>query len=224
MRSVPVPPGKSTSSPQGTSPIVLRHGSSQQWVQFDMTLARDGSVDPTDKALYAALASFIDPTTGRSSSGVAASALGNYVPSKNVPTRKRLAECIGKTIYTVDRSLKRLEALGLVRIHRMTHPDNPKMNVPSEYELLPYQPQPAPVPKVPAPRPRNRLPISAAKRARIMARDNHQCLKCGTSEDLTVDHVQHWSRGGTNADDNLRVLCRSCNSRRNDGVLEGLDS
>ncbi|MFE2605759.1 HNH endonuclease [Streptomyces mirabilis] len=34
------------------------------------------------------------------------------------------------------------------------------------------------------------------------------------SADLTVDHVIPLAAGGTNRRENLRVLCRSCNSRR----------
>ncbi|MFJ8346043.1 HNH endonuclease [Streptomyces sp. NPDC094153] len=40
------------------------------------------------------------------------------------------------------------------------------------------------------------------------------CSVCGTDQDLTGDHVLPLSRGGSNAVDNIRVLCRSCNSRR----------
>jgi hypothetical protein len=179
-------------------------------------------VDPTDKAVYAAITSFVDPATGRSPS--VSVDIGSYALPDDIPTRKRLAECIGKTIVTVDRSIRRLEDLGLLRVHRQVHPDNPKVHVPSVYELFPHQPKPDQAAKVVVPGPRKRLPLSPTKRARIMARDGHRCQHCGATEDLTIDHVQHWSRGGTNADDNLRVLCRSCNSQRHDGTLEGLDS
>ncbi|WP_229891687.1 HNH endonuclease [Streptomyces lavendofoliae] len=179
-------------------------------------------MDPTDKAVYAALASFIDSTTGRSAPSEAV--LGSSDVPDDVPTRKRLAACIGRTMQTVDRSIKRLEAMGAIRVDRRVHPDNPKLPIPSVYELLPYKPQPPLVQKPVIPGPRKRLPISATKRARILDRDGHRCRKCGVAEDLTIDHVLHWSRGGSNADDNLRVLCRSCNSRRHDGDLEGIDS
>jgi DNA-binding transcriptional MocR family regulator len=172
--------------------------------------------------VYAAIASFVDPKTGMSPSVTAD--VGSTVLPENIPTRKRLASCIGKSIFTVDRSIKRLEQRGLILVHRHTHPENTKAHAPSQYELLPYRPQPTPIPKQTATVARKRLPISATKRTRIMARDGHRCQKCGATEDLTIDHIQHWSRGGTNADDNLRVLCRSCNSQRSDGSLEGLDS
>jgi DNA-binding MarR family transcriptional regulator len=93
------------------------------WVKFDADLARDGSVDPVDKALYAALASFADQ--------------GDRVTSDedDIPTRARLAECIGRSVDTVDRATKRLEAIGLVRVERRRDPSNPKRHLPSVYEL-----------------------------------------------------------------------------------------
>ncbi|MGA5670048.1 HNH endonuclease [Streptomyces pseudogriseolus] len=216
------PHQKSTSSTRPATLYVVRLGGPQDWVRFDRALARDGSVDPTEKAVYAALASFVDPITGRSP--YCTVPLGSSALPKDVPTRKRLAECVGRTLATVDRAVKKLEALGVIRVHRQAHPDNPKVHLPSVYELLPYQPQPLSSTKTSVPAPRNRLPISPTKRARILARDSHRCQGCGAAEDLTLDHVVHWSNGGTNADDNLRVLCRSCNSKRHTGSLEGLDS
>jgi hypothetical protein len=38
--------------------------------------------------------------------------------------------------------------------------------------------------------------------------------RCGSTEDLTGDHVVPLSEGGMNVPSNIGVLCRSCNSRR----------
>ncbi|NUS82698.1 MAG: hypothetical protein HOY75_08090 [Streptomyces sp.] len=105
-------------------------------MKFDFDLSRDGSVDPTDKALYAALASFVDVETRESPETVEVDL--NGIPL-NVPTRKRLAACIGRSLDTVDRATVRLEARGLLRVHRQQDPDNPKLNLPSEYELLDHE-------------------------------------------------------------------------------------
>jgi 5-methylcytosine-specific restriction endonuclease McrA len=51
-------------------------------------------------------------------------------------------------------------------------------------------------------------------RWRIFERDNFTCVECGSRRRLTVDHIYPRSRGGTNAESNLRTLCRSCNSRK----------
>lgn len=117
-------------------PRATRHGGRLDWVKFDFDLARDGSVDPTDKALYAALASFVDLETRESPETTEVDL--NGIPL-NVPTRKRLAQCIGRSLDTVDRSTARLEARGLLRVHRQQDPDNPKLNLPSEYELLDHE-------------------------------------------------------------------------------------
>jgi hypothetical protein len=117
-------------------PRATRNGGRLDWVKFDFDLARDGSVDPTDKALYAALASFVDVETRESPETVEVDL--NGIPL-NVPTRKRLAACIGRSLDTVDRATARLEARGLLRVHRQQDPDNPKLNLPSEYELLDHE-------------------------------------------------------------------------------------
>lgn len=110
-------------------PRVVR-AATLDWVKFDAELARDGSVDPVDKALYAALATFVDADYRDSD------------PDPNgvdVPTRAVLARCIGRSVDTVDRSIKRLEARGLLRVERRRDPDNPRRWIPSVYELLDHE-------------------------------------------------------------------------------------
>ncbi|NUV54583.1 helix-turn-helix domain-containing protein [Streptomyces coelicolor] len=118
------------------TPRVTRRGSRLDWVKFDFDLSRDGSVDPTDKALYAAIASFVDLETRESPETVSVDL--NAIPA-DVPTRKRLAACIGRSVDTVDRATKRLEDRGLLRVHRQPDPTNPKVMLPSEYELLDHE-------------------------------------------------------------------------------------
>jgi len=54
---------------------------------------------------------------------------------------------------------------------------------------------------------------------------NFKCVICGESNDLTKDHIQPLSKGGSNYIDNIQPLCRSCNSKKNDKynpeLLEG---
>lgn len=54
----------------------------------------------------------------------------------------------------------------------------------------------------------------------VMARDNYQCQYCGATDDLAIDHIFPFSRGGSNEYDNLQVLCRSCNSSKSDSIPE----
>lgn len=51
---------------------------------------------------------------------------------------------------------------------------------------------------------------------KIFARDNFKCTRCGKDIplDLTIDHIFPVSMGGTNAEKNLRTLCKHCNSAR----------
>lgn len=47
----------------------------------------------------------------------------------------------------------------------------------------------------------------------VFDRDGH-CLRCLTTEKLTLDHIVPLSRGGTNDQDNLQTLCRGCNGSK----------
>lgn len=59
-----------------------------------------------------------------------------------------------------------------------------------------------------------RRKIPADVRSAVFERDNHRCGECGTTDDLTLDHIHPWSRGGRDVIGNLRVLCRPCNSSK----------
>lgn len=54
----------------------------------------------------------------------------------------------------------------------------------------------------------------------IFARDNYKCLCCGTTEDLTLDHILARHLGGWNKPDNLQTLCKSCNSIKDIQVID----
>ena len=57
-------------------------------------------------------------------------------------------------------------------------------------------------------------------RESIKARDGHKCVYCGSSENLTVDHVRPKSKGGTDTADNLVTACRPCNQAKGAMQLE----
>lgn len=40
------------------------------------------------------------------------------------------------------------------------------------------------------------------------------CLRCGTDQNLTIDHIMPITLGGDNSLDNLQVLCKLCNSSK----------
>ena len=60
----------------------------------------------------------------------------------------------------------------------------------------------------------SRATIPAEQRQRIYDRDGNACLRCGATDDLTLDHLRPWSLYGPDTDENLRTLCRSCNSSK----------
>lgn len=48
----------------------------------------------------------------------------------------------------------------------------------------------------------------------VWKRDNFLCKNCGVSENLSVDHIEPESYGGTLELSNLQTLCRSCNAKK----------
>lgn len=63
-----------------------------------------------------------------------------------------------------------------------------------------------------------RRKIPASLRAEIYERDGNACLVCGSADDLTLDHIHPWSKGGEDTLENLRTLCRPCNSSKGDRI------
>lgn len=51
-------------------------------------------------------------------------------------------------------------------------------------------------------------------RHNIFKRDNYECQYCGTSRDLTLDHLIPRSKGGRSIWTNLVTACKSCNSKK----------
>jgi HNH endonuclease len=69
----------------------------------------------------------------------------------------------------------------------------------------------------PDPNPKPRPPrkgFSATQKLEVWKRDGFKCVKCGSDEDLTVDHIHPRSKGGSDDMTNLQTLCRGCNSRK----------
>lgn len=56
------------------------------------------------------------------------------------------------------------------------------------------------------------------RREIVMERDGYRCVKCGTTEDLTLDHVVPLSRGGTHRIENREACCQSCNAAKGNSL------
>ena len=61
---------------------------------------------------------------------------------------------------------------------------------------------------------------SRVSRHKIYKRDNHECVYCGTKQDLSIDHVIPRSRGGDNSWGNLVSCCKKCNSKKGNRTPE----
>lgn len=59
-----------------------------------------------------------------------------------------------------------------------------------------------------------------ANRNRIYKRDGHTCVYCGSTRNLTLDHVIPKSRGGKNEWTNLVTSCQKCNLKKADRTPE----
>jgi len=62
--------------------------------------------------------------------------------------------------------------------------------------------------------------VPPEQRKRIMERDGYKCVHCGADEGLSIDHIIPRTKGGSNKDDNLQVLCATCNSSKGNQVTE----
>jgi len=60
--------------------------------------------------------------------------------------------------------------------------------------------------------------IPKSTRNYVLSRDGYQCQYCGSTEDLHIDHIYPFSRGGPSTKENLQVLCASCNLEKSDRV------
>ncbi|GAB4304345.1 MAG: HNH endonuclease [Oscillatoriaceae cyanobacterium] len=58
--------------------------------------------------------------------------------------------------------------------------------------------------------------VPPVNRREVLRRDRHKCQYCGTTKNLTLDHVMPKSRGGTHTWDNVVAACSSCNCRKGD--------
>lgn len=53
-------------------------------------------------------------------------------------------------------------------------------------------------------------------RQRVWQRYSGQCAECGADDYLEFDHVIPVSKGGSNSDNNVQLLCRRCNLKKSD--------
>lgn len=58
------------------------------------------------------------------------------------------------------------------------------------------------------------------RKQKVIDMDGRKCRKCGSEENLTVDHIIPKSKGGSNKISNLQTLCLQCNRSKGNLMLE----
>lgn len=68
----------------------------------------------------------------------------------------------------------------------------------------------------------NRIPPARSKAKRKamkkMRAEVGKCIKCGSTEKLTIDHIIPLSKGGSKAQSNWQILCLKCNRAKKDRI------
>jgi len=60
----------------------------------------------------------------------------------------------------------------------------------------------------------DRRPIPKDVKMFVWQRDKGQCVECGSNENLEFDHIIPVSKGGSNTERNLQLLCEPCNRQK----------
>lgn len=60
---------------------------------------------------------------------------------------------------------------------------------------------------------RTHVPFS---KKNVMTRDGFTCQYCGSTEDLSIDHVRPLAKGGKSIFENCVTACKSCNNKKGD--------
>lgn len=132
-----------------------------------------------------------------------------------VGTEVRLAHCCDMSELDMSHAMWILAELGLIqRMGMLRDKQVWRLNVGGQPDLEAFLGWPTPRRTTPSPGGGHAAKVSNSRRRRVYERDAYRCVHCGGTEDLTIDHKHPRIRGGTNAEDNLQTLCRSCNSSK----------
>lgn len=63
-----------------------------------------------------------------------------------------------------------------------------------------------------------RQPLADEVKIFVWQRDGGKCVKCGGRENLEYDHIIPVSKGGSNTERNIQLLCEKCNRSKKDNI------
>jgi hypothetical protein len=64
----------------------------------------------------------------------------------------------------------------------------------------------------------NREAIPTSVRRAVWSRDSGRCAQCGSRDRLEYDHIIPVSKGGSNTERNIELLCEACNRAKSDSI------
>jgi len=75
-----------------------------------------------------------------------------------------------------------------------------------------------PKPVRPAEKTKRSRHISKNVENEVWRRDQGRCCECGSKENIELDHIIPFSKGGSNTARNLQLLCKTCNAKKRDRI------
>lgn len=63
-----------------------------------------------------------------------------------------------------------------------------------------------------------RAPIPREVVDAVFTRDGGKCVYCGSTKNLQIDHIIPFSKGGSDALENLQILCQKCNIEKSNKI------